>query len=580
MHSGGVRALKHILAIAAASVAALAGSPLEAARGKAAADLILTNARVYTVDAAHPWAQAVAIRGDRIVAVGSDVAVARHKGRATKVVDLRGRLLLPAFGDAHVHPVFGGMTYSRCSLRAGKTTADYRAIIAGCIAKTPGTGVVFGVGWEDSLFPGGIPRKEELDAVSSDRPLIFRSLGGHSLWLNSKALALLGISKSTPDPEHGKIDRDPATGEAVGGLEEGAMALADPFIPPPTATEMQDAIIYMAKYANSVGITDWHDAGIEFTADGRSPILDAYAAVLDQGKLTSHVSIALKWQNENGLEQLPALFRAADYGRSLGLFANAVKFYIDGVIPQKTAAMLEPYENSIERGSPEIAPARLKEAVTRVVAHGMQPHFHAIGDGAVREALDAVAAAEEARPNSDPRAMVSHLNVVDPADIPRFGKLGAAAVLQPLWASEYPYMRLMEQTIGKRRSQWIYPAKSILKAGGMLSYGSDWPVASANPLEGIEVAITRTTHGGPDKQPLLPREGVTLPQAIKAYTLNVAYVNHLDKETGSIVPGKIADLIVLDKDIFRMPAAEISTAKVLVTLFKGREVFGSVGSLR
>lgn len=552
-----------------------------AAPRQPAADLILTNARVYTVEALHPWAEAVAIRDGRIVAVGKRAAVARRNGRNTRVIDLHGRLLLPAFGDAHVHPVFGGMTYSRCSLRAGKTLNDYRAIITGCIAKTPGTGVIYGVGWEDSLFPpNGVPRKEELDKVSKDRPLIFQSLGGHSLWLNSKALALIGITKETPDPAHGKVDRDPSTGEPVGGLEEAAMALADPYIPPPSATEMQDAIIYMAKYANSVGITDWHDAGIAFTAEGRSPILDAYAAVRNEGKLTSHVSIALKWQNEHGLEQLPALFRASDYARSLGLSANAVKFYVDGVIPQKTAAMLEPYEGSNERGTPEIPPDRLKQAVTQVVAHNMQPHFHVIGDGAVREALDAVEAAENADPKADPRPMLSHLNVVDPADVPRFGKLGAAAVLQPLWASKYPYMRLMEQAIGPKRSKWIYPAQSIVKTGGRLSYGSDWPVASANPLEGIEVAITRTTHAGPDKQPLLPEQDVTLPVAIKAYTLNVAYVNHLEKTTGSIAVGKSADLIVLDQDIFKVPAARISEAKVLVTLFKGQEVFGQLNELK
>ena len=559
----------------------LSGSPVHAASAKGQADLILTDARVYTVDAEHPWAEAVAIRNGKIIAVGSNAAVARQRGRTTRVVELHGRVLLPAFGDAHVHPVFGGMTYSRCSLRAGKTLDDYRAIIAACIAKTPGTGAVFGVGWEDSLFPpSGVPRKEELDKVSSDRPLIFRSLGGHSLWLNSKALALIGITKDTPNPPNGKIDRDPATGEAVGGLEEAAMALADPFIPPPSPTEMQDAIIYMAKYANSIGITDWHDAGVEYTADGRSPTLSAYAAVRDRGKLTSHVSIALKWQNEHGTEQLPGLFKASQYGHRLGLQVNAVKFYVDGVIPQKTAAMLARYEGTSERGTPEIAPALLKDAVIKVVAHGMQPHFHVIGDGAVREALDAVEAAERANPKTDPRPMLSHLNVVDPADVPRFGKLGAAAILQPLWASEYPYMRLMEKAIGPKRSRFIYPAESILKNGGMIAYGSDWPVASANPLEGIEVAITRTTHNGPDFQPLLPQEDVTLKDAITSYTLNVAYVNHLDKKTGSITSGKSADLIVLDQDIFKIPSSKISETKVLVTLFEGQEVFGQLKDLK
>lgn len=551
--------------------------PALAATG-AAADLILTNARIYTVEAAHPWAQSVAIKDGRILAVGSAADIARRKGAATRVVDLGGKLVLPAFGDAHVHPVFGGMSYSRCALQAGKSLADYSRIISACVAAEPGTGVIYGVGWEDALFPpNGIPRKDLLDAISKDRPMIFMSIGGHSLWVNSKVLALAGITKTTADPTNGHIDRDPATGEAVGGLQEAAMDLVKAYIPAPTVTDMQNSIIYLAKYFNSVGITDWHDAGVEFAADGSSPTIDAYAAVRDGGKLTSHVSIALKWQNEHALEQIPALMKASAHAKALGLSANAVKFYLDGVIPQKTAAMLEPYENSgMEKGTSQIRETLLKQAVTEMDARGMQVHFHAIGDGAVREALDAVQAAQEHNGVRDNRPMMSHLNVVEPADQVRFGKLHVVAVLQPLWAGEYPYMRIMEQTIGPKRSGYIYPGNSILKAGGMLAYGADWPVASANPLEGIEVAVTRTTPGGPDLQPLLPAEGVTLAQAVAAYTINVAYVNHLDKETGSIAVGKSADLIVLDRNIFEIAPTQISRTKVMTTLFKGREVYGTL----
>lgn len=561
------------------SAAACASSPSAA---EPAAELLLTHARVYTVEAEAPWAESVAIRDGRIVAVGSDAQLAPLRGDATRVVDLGGRLVLPAFGDAHAHPVFGGMSHSRCSLHRGESVEDYRKIISGCVAGTPGSTAIYGVGWRDGLFPpDGVPHKDVLDAIAPDRPLIFLSVGGHSLWLNSKALEVAGITRDTPDPPNGHIDRDPATGEPIGGLQEAAMELVQAFIPSPTGKEMQDSIAYAARHFNSLGITSWHDAGIDVHPDGTSPTLDAYQAVRERGELTSHVSIALKWQNERALEQLPDLFRAAERARALGLAANGVKFYVDGVIPQRTAAMLEPYEESGDiRGTPQIPEALLKDAVREVDARGMQAHIHAIGDGAVREGLDAIAEARRHNGPRDHRHMISHLNVIDPADQPRFGELGAVAVFQPLWATHNPYMQLTAQRIGARRMGYSYPTHSVLKAGGRIAYGADWPVASANPLEGIQVALTRTVPGERNAEPLLIEERVTLAEAIEAYTLNVAYVNQLDTETGSIVVGKSADLIVLDRDIFRIPATEISSAKVLLTLFEGRAVFGDIDALK
>lgn len=545
-----------------------------------AADLLLTNARVYTVDAARPWAQSVALRDGRIVAVGDAAQTARWKGAGTRVVDLGGRLLMPAFGDSHVHPVFGGMSYSRCSLHAGNSVEDYLKIIAGCVAATPGTGTIYGVGWRDGLFPpSGIPHKELLDAISRERPLIFVNAGGHGMWVNSKALQDAGITKDTPDPAHGQIDRDPATGEPIGGLQESAMDLVQAQVPAPTAKELEDSIAWAVKDFNRLGITTWHDALVEVEDDGASPVIEAYHAVRERGQLNMHVTLALHWQPQHALEQLPVLYRAAEHARAEGLAVDTVKFLVDGVIVQKTAAMLEPYTDSKgERGLLQVPEDVLKQAVTQLDAHGMQAHFHAIGDHAVRASLDAIAAARQANGPGDRRHLISHMNVVDPADQPRFGKLGAVAVFQPLWACDEPYMRLAIQRIGPRRAQYIYPANSIRKDGGTLAYGSDWPVASANPFEGIEVALTRVAPGGHDA-PLLPEQAVTLEQAVKAYTLDVAYANHLDTRTGSIVAGKQADLIVVDRDIFAVPANEISKAKVLLTLFEGKPVYGDLAAL-
>lgn len=542
------------------------------------ADLILTNARVYTVENQKPWAEAVAIKDGRILVVGAIAEVAARKGARTRVVDLGGRFVMPAFGDAHAHPIFGGMSHARCSLHEGKTIDDYRRIIAGCVAKTPGTGTVFGSGWDQTLFPpSGIPRKDILDAISSDRALIFEA-DGHTLWVNSKALKLAGIERDTPDPLNGKIDRDPVTGEAVGGLEEAAMALVDPLIPQPTDAELQGAIVYTTKLFNRFGITSWHDAALEWDKGGTSRALDAYKAVKDRGELNAHTVIDIRWNNARGLEQLSDIKKLSAAAQRMGLTVRGVKLFMDGVIPQQTAAMLKPYEGTSETGKVQIEPALLAKVVTRLDAAGMQTHFHSIGDRGVRVALDAVAAARAAHGMTDTRPMISHLNVIDPVDQVRFGPLGVTAIFQPLWACNEPYMDLAIARIGPVRARYIYPEKGVLDGGGRIAYGADWPVASANPIEGIEVALTRVAPGG-TLPPLLAEQAVTLEQALRAYTLNVAYVNHLERETGSIAVGKSADLIVLDQNLFEIPVRQIHETKVVTTLFRGRAVFGSLAGL-
>ncbi len=547
------------------------------------ADVVITNARIYTVNEAAPWAQAVAIADGKIVAVGTNGEMEAYRGAKTRVVDVGGRLVLPAFGDAHVHPLFGGLSRSRCPLHDGKTIEDYQATIAKCVADTPGNGAVYGIGWSDALFPpNGIPNKAALDKVSTARPLIFESTGGHTYWLNSKALEVAKITRDTKDPLNGTIDRDPMTGEPVGSLQEAAMDLVKSMIPAPTMAEIENSILYVADHFNSLGIVSWNDAGVEFDDVGGSPMVDAYKAVKDAGKLTSHVTVSLKWKNERGMDQFPSLLKAAERANALGIPTHTVKFYVDGVIPQKTAYMLAPYENSgSERGTPQITPDMLKQAVTAVDARGMHAFLHAIGDGGVRISLDAVEAARAANGAKQTYHMVTHLNVVDPADQPRFGKLSTFAQFQPTWASWYDYMDLTVAAIGPKRSEYIYPAGSIVKTGGQLAYGADWPVGGANPLEGIEVAMTRRAAGQADAKPLLPGEGVSLTEAIKSHTINAAYVNGMNTVTGSIVEGKSADLVILDKNIFTLPVYEISKTKVMLTLFKGEPVFGqwkSVGS--
>lgn len=563
-----------------AAFVALMLASTSAAAQTAPADLILTNGRVYTVERAQPWAESVAIRDGKIVAVGSAAEVARSRGPTTEVVDLGGKMLMPAFGDSHAHPLFGGLTQARCPIVEGKTPAGYQALIAACAAKKPGTGVVYGVGWAQTNFPDISPRKETLDAISRDRPIIFGSFDGHGMWANSKALDMAGITKDTPDPPNGRIARDPRTGEPSGALWEfSAMALLDKLIPPPTDAELQDSILYVVRHFNSLGITNWHDAGVDYADDGSSPMVEAYRAVRDRGKLTTHVVIDLKWKNERGLDQIPGIVKTAERAQGYGLDARSVKYYLDGVIPQHTAAMLEPYEGTTDRGKPSIPADVLSAAISTLDAKGFQAHVHAIGDGGVREALDAVAAARKRNGDKDNRHLISHMNVIDPADQPRFGQLGVYAGFQPYWASNYDDMDLQKRAVGPKRAKSIYPAANIVRMGGKLAYGADWPVDSANPLDGIQVALTRTNPLRPESGPLLPDQAVTLAEAIASYTINVAAVNHIDKRTGSIAVGKDADLIILDRNIFDIPATDISKTKVLLTLFAGRPVFGAIGSL-
>jgi predicted amidohydrolase YtcJ len=561
---------KYRILLAGAALLAIGAGP---APTGPTADLILTNAKVYTVETGQPWAEAVAIKDGKILAVGSATEMAKRKGAATRVVDLGGRFVMPAFGDAHAHPIFGGMSHARCSLHAGKTLDDYRRIIAECVAKTPGTGTIFGSGWNQSLFPPkGIPNKDLLDSVSKDRALIFES-DGHTLWVNSKALELAKITRDTPDPKNGTIDRD-ASGEPVGALEESAMALVEPLIPPPTPKDLEGAITYTVTLFNSLGIASWHDASLEWDKGGTSKALDAYKAVKDRGALTAHTVMDLHWNNDRGLDQMPDILKLSARAREIGLTANGVKFFIDGVIPQQTAAMLAPYEGTDVKGATQITPDALAAAVAQLDARNMQSHFHAIGDAGVRQALDAVERARKGGGTHDTRPM----NVIDPADQPRFARLDVTAIFQPLWACNEAYMDLAIERIGPKRATYIYPSGSVLRFGGRLAYGADWSVASANPMEGIEVALTRVAPEG-DRPPLGAGERVTLAQALQAYTLNVAYVNHLDKQTGSLAPGKSADIIVLDRNLFETPVRQIHSTKVLLTLFQGREVFGKLQPL-
>jgi len=537
------------------------------------ADIVFTGGHIHTVDPGRPRAEAVAVHGDRISAVGSAHEIASAIGPTTRVIDIGGRLLLPGFQDAHVHPLSGGMDQMQCDLREAEGREAVLATIRTYADEHVGDDWIIGSGWYMGDFPGGLPRREELDGALPDRPGFFPNRDGHSAWVNSRALELAGITRDTPDPTAGRIERDP-DGTPTGALHEGAVDLVELLLPVPGPDEWLAAFQLAQAYLHSLGITAWQDAIV--TPDN----LAVYRRAADTGLLTARVEAALWWERTKGAEQVDELVARSATGSSGRLRANSVKIMLDGVLETFTGAMIDPYLDrdgrpTTNRGIDFVEAEPLRENVAGLDAAGLQVHFHAIGDRAVRVALDAIEAARRANGMTDTRPHISHIQVIHPDDVPRFGPLGAVANAQPLWACHETNMdKLTIPILGPERSGWQYPFGSLLRSGARLAMGSDWSVTTPNPLLEIEVAVTRIYPTSRDTaRPFLPDERLTLEEAIQAFTLGSAYVNHLDDETGTIATGKLADLAVVDRDLFAPDAGPIGDARVLATFVSGEAVF-------
>jgi hypothetical protein len=537
---------------------------------QAPADLVLTGGEVYTVDAARSWAEAVAIRDGRIVWVGGDDGAKAWVGPATRVVALGGRFAMPGFHDSHLHPLTGGMRTLQCELSGASTAAEAVERVRAYAAAHPEKAWVTGRGWELPLFPAANPRKELLDAVVPDRPVYLTAADGHNAWVNSRALALAGVTAATPDPPSGRIERDAVTGEPSGCLRENAKALVSRLLPETTQAERAAGLARTVELAHRAGLVGLFDASVDAIE------LEVYRDLDRAGGLDLHVGIAMYVDPEKPLapqlDEIVAL-RAQDWGPHVHL--RSAKLFADGVIESGTAALLAPYlDRGSDRGGLEWDEAKLAEAAIALDRAGFQLHVHAIGDRAIRVTLDAVAAARRANGPRDRRPTLAHIELFDPADVPRFRALGAIASFQPLWAWADPYIRdLTEPQLGPARSRWLYPIGSLAASGAVVAGGSDWSVSSMVPLEGIEVAVTRR---GPSEGPgpaWIPEERVSLATMLAAYTIGSAYAAFNERETGSLEVGKSADLIVLDRNLFTIPPHEISETRVLLTLFAGREVW-------
>ncbi len=551
-----------------------------------AADVLLVNGAVHTVDPSLPQASAVAIRADRIVAVGDDRALGELSGRRTETVDLAGRTVLPGFQDAHAHPSGAGLERSRCDLTRLHDRDGYLARISSYATEHPEAPWILGGGWAMDVFPAGIPTKEDLDRVVPDRPVFIPSRDHHSAWVNSKALELAGVDASTPDPVDGRIERD-ATGAPAGTLQEGAMELVRRVSPPDTVEEMAAGILEAQRYLHSLGITAWQEA-IVGGGPPRLDCFDAYLSLDGTGALTAKVVGALWWERGTGERQFDTLLSRRERAAGCERFrASTVKFMQDGVCESFTASMLEPYLDGHGHaghtsGKSFFDAEELKRYVTLVDGHGFQAHFHAIGDRAVREVLDAVEAARKENGPTDNRHCAAHIQVVHPEDVARFATSGLVANGQPLWACTEPQMvELTLPFLGPERAAWQYPFGSLVRSGSRLCFGSDWPVSTPDVMAQIHVAVNRTeppdhVYGGAarDEEPFLPEQRIDLETAVAAFTMGSAYVNHLEHETGSITTGKRADLVVLDRDLFASPSEEIGTIRVDMTFADGVLVHG------
>lgn len=543
------------------------------AKAKLPADIVFKNGAVCTMDAARRWCEALAVQKGRISFVGSDKLAGALIGPQTKVVDLKGRMILPSFHDNHVHLAEGGVELSQLNLEGAANVEEIKQRLKNYAQKNPDKKWILGGNWALTLFADANPKKEVLDAVVSDRPVFIISNDGHSAWANSRAIEIAGVTAKTADPPLGRIERDSSTGEPTGAFREAAMDLIRRKSPAVTAQEMLSGTRNAVKYANSFGITS------VIEANTGEDILRAYKKLVEEKALTLRVRTALETDPQGDEKQVERAIKLRKKYSGGRLTVGAAKFFADGVVETHTAALLSPYlDKKNETGISNWTDEKFAKLATLFDEKGFQIHIHAIGDRAVRQALNSIEAARKANGDLDHRPHIAHLQLIDKNDLPRFRKLGVTATFQPLWAYRDVFVKeLTVPVLGEERTNSMYPINSLLRNGCLLSAGSDWTVSSLNPLDAIEVAVTRKGLSDDAStmkdEPLNLDERVNLLDILAAYTCGGAFVDHTDRETGTLEVGKSADLVVLDKNLFEVRAEEIHKARVMQTLIEGEIVF-------
>jgi predicted amidohydrolase YtcJ len=546
---------------------------LQAAKPTAkSADTVILNARIYTVNPQQPWAEALAISGEKILAVGTKNEIEKYRGASTRIIDAQGHLVLPGFVDCHIHFMDGSMGLTRVDLNDAKTVTEIQKRVKDYAESHLQEPWITGMGWTYPTFgPSALPNKKILDDVVPTRPLYLVAFDGHSSWANSKALQMAGITRETPDPPNGKIVRD-EKGEATGALKESAGDLVARVMPKPTREERLAALRLGIHEANKFGLSRVHSAGQDFEW------LDLYDELRRNGQLTLRFYIAYFLDPP---ELTPDAIEKIEQARRTyhddWISGGVVKTMLDGVVEAHTAAMLAPYsDDPSQTGKLFWDPAKYTQAVAELDRRGLQIFTHAIGDKAVRLALDAYQNATETNHTNDARPRIEHIETISAQDVPRFGKQGVIASFQPLHA--YPdddTLNIWARNVGPERAQRAWVWHSIETTGGRLAFGSDWPVVTLNPWPGVQNALTRQTTDGNPPGGFVPSERISLEDTITAYTLGAAFAGRREKTEGSLEPGKLADLIVLSQDLFKVKPSEIAKTEVLLTIVGGKVVYRS-----
>jgi predicted amidohydrolase YtcJ len=538
----------------------------------AQADLILVNAHIVTMVPLMPRAQALAVRNGRILALGSDSDMRALAGPKCRVIDAGGRMVLPGFQDTHIHLQDSGQNYAQnADLSDARTIAALIAQLA-AFAKANKQPWVKGSGWDSGTFGAANLTRHVLDQAVPDRPCLIVASDGHNACLNTRGLAAVGIGRDTPDPHNGHIVRDDK-GDATGLLYEDAISWAETGIPNPSDADFAAGVGWASSLANRHGITGVIDARVE------ERHVRVYQGLAAADALTVRVAATALVKPTDSTGDALARISAFRADSQQGLFrVHSAKFFLDGVIENRTAAMIAPYSDAMGGNAPLMfEPTQIAEMFTAFDAARFQIHVHAIGDMATRAALDGMAVARHANGAWPSLHQIAHIQYIDPADIARFQPLGVMANMQPLWAAHGPALdQLSTPLVGPDRARLTYALRSLLDAGAEMALSSDWGVSTLNPFEIIETAVTRQPTRREGSAPaFFPAERITRAEAVAGYTTHAAAAAWRSADTGSLSPGKYADLIVLDRDIFTCDAADIGETEVLLTLLAGCAVHRS-----
>ena len=538
------------------------------------ADKVFINGSIHTFNQELTVVTAIAIQDGLITLVGTNEEINRSIGEMTEVIDLKGKMMMPSFHDAHSHPVWSGVDQLKCVVSESYDIDIMQAQLNECLSSelTKETGWIVGTQLNIGVFPSGNVDKSFLDKISKDIPIYVDAEDGHNGVANSKALEIAGISKETPNPENGIIEKDPLTGEPSGTLREPSAMNMVKSIMPKDSDGLYDKGLYFAQdLAHSFGIT----ASIAASVGERH--MATYKRAADRGDLELRIITCLEF-GDTLFSQDPAMFEEvyrnrAQYSDSR-INVDCIKIFIDGVLEGQTGAVLEPYLGTDNYGQLYLEQDVLNAVVTRFDSENIQIHTHAIGDRAVRSTLDAFEYALSMNGRTDNRHHISHLQMIDEEDIPRFSELGVAANFQAAWALPDEYItEINTPELGIERVNRMYPIGSVFRANGLIVGGSDWAVSTMNPLVAIETAVRRQDPDDRVSGFLNKNESIDLTEMLKAYTTNAAYLMHQEEYTGSIEVGKAADLIILEKNLYNIAVDEISEVKVLQTLLEGKTVF-------